>query len=212
MSAVADAAQHSPGTPYSVYRDFLDSDTHAGLLVWAIDNEAKFKVSKVNSNGTERVDPSVRVSMRVRDFGPIVSSLRQRMLALTPLLIRDLRVTSFEPYDIETELVASNDGAFFVSHIDTFTGDERTEVERMVSAVYYFHAEPKMFSGGALRLHAPFKRAGAIKFVDVQPEQNTLVVFPSWMPHEVSPVSCPSRRFSDSRFSVNLWIRRKLSS
>jgi Rps23 Pro-64 3,4-dihydroxylase Tpa1-like proline 4-hydroxylase len=208
MSAGADAAQHSPGTPYCVYRDFLDFATHAGLLAWAIDNEAKFKASKVNNNGTERVDPSARVSMRVRDFGPIEPTLRQRMLALTPVFIRDLRVTSFQPHDIETELVASNDGAFFVSHIDTFTGG----VERLVSAVYYFHAEPKMFSGGALRLHTPFKRAGEIDFIDVEPEQNTLVVFPSWMPHEVTPVSCPSRRFSDSRFSVNLWILRKLGS
>src|SRR5262245_16038858 len=105
----ADAAQHSPGTPYCVYRNFLDSATHAGLLAWAIDNEAKFKASKVDNNGTERVDPSVRVSMRVRDFGPIDSTLRQRMLALSPVFIRDLRMTSFQPHDIEAELVASND-------------------------------------------------------------------------------------------------------
>ena len=199
---------HLPKTPYCVYRDFLDIGTHSALLAWATNNEAEFKASHVTDDKTARVDPSVRVSMRVKDFGPTVSILRERMLDLTPALIRDLRVTSFEPSGVETELVASNDGAFFVSHIDTLTG----HAQRLVSAVYYFHAEPKMFSGGALRLHAPFKKAGETNFVDVQPEQNTLVVFPSWMPHEVRPVSCPTRRFSHSRFSVNLWILRKRRS
>src|SRR5262245_26283029 len=112
MSAGVDAVQNSAGMPYRVYRDFLDAAAHAGLLAWAIDNEAKFRASKVNNNGTERVDRSVRISMRVRDFGPIESTLRQRMLVLTPVFNRDLRVTSFQPHDIETEMVASNDGAF----------------------------------------------------------------------------------------------------
>ena len=33
--------------PYRVYRGFLDSATHASLLAWAMENEAKFEPSLV---------------------------------------------------------------------------------------------------------------------------------------------------------------------
>jgi len=117
-------------------------------------------------------------------------------------------VTSFEPSTIELELVASNDGAFFKRHIDTFIRGARTSSDRLLSGVYYFHAEPKAFSGGALRLYPFGREQGESNFAEVQPEQNTLVAFPSWAWHEVLPVSCPSRRFSDSRFNVNCWVHR----
>jgi Rps23 Pro-64 3,4-dihydroxylase Tpa1-like proline 4-hydroxylase len=32
--------------------------------------------------------------------------------------------------------------------------------------------------------------------------------FPSWAPHEVMPISCPSKRFTDSRFAINYWVYR----
>jgi Rps23 Pro-64 3,4-dihydroxylase Tpa1-like proline 4-hydroxylase len=45
-------------------------------------------------------------------------------------------------------------------------------------------------------------------FVDIEPANDTLVFFPSWYPHEVLPVSCPSGRFEDSRFAINCWVHR----
>src|SRR5215211_2368130 len=119
--------------------------------------------------------------------------LRQRLLDFAPTLIADLRVTSFEPSEVELELVANNDGAFFKQHTDTLIGDQRKATDRLLSAVYYFHAEPKAFSGGALRLYSFGTEENQGNFVDVQPEQNMLLVFPSWALHEVLPVSCPSR-------------------
>jgi SM-20-related protein len=197
--------------PYSVYRGFLDSVTHASLLAWAMENEAKFEPSLVLHSYVQddrRRDPSVRRSLRVRDFGPTKAMLRQRLLDFVPTLIGDLRVTPFEPSEVELELVANNDGAFFKRHIDTLLGDARKASDRMLSAVYYLHVEPKAFSGGALRLYSLGTKEDEVNFADVQPEQNTLLAFPSWALHEVLPVSCPSRRFSDSRFNVNCWVHR----
>jgi SM-20-related protein len=37
-------------------------------------------------------------------------------------------------------------------------------------------------------------------------------VFPSWVLHEVRPVSCPSKRFVDSRFAINCWLWRRKST
>ena len=195
--------------PFSVYRGFLNSTAHARLLAWAIENEAKFEVSLVSRRRDDtRHDRSMRTSLRVSDFGPMEAWFRQRLLDLVPTLIRDLQVTPFEPSKVEAEMVANNDGAFFKRHIDTFTGDGRPASDRMLSAVYYFHAEPKAFAGGVLRLYSLDTKAHEGNFIDVQPEQNMLVAFPSWWVHEVLPVSCPSRRFSDSRFNVNCWVDR----
>ena len=191
--------------PFSVYRGFLNSTAHARLLAWAIENEAKFEVSLVSGG---RHDPSIRTSLCVSDFGPLMAVFRQRLLDLAPTLIRDLQVTPFEPSRVELEMVANNEGAFFKRHIDTFTGNRRQASDRMLSAVYYFHAEPKAFAGGVLRLYSLDTKAHEGTFIDVQPEQNMLLAFPSWWAHEVLPVSCPSGRFSNSRFNVNCWVHR----
>ena len=103
--------------------------------------------------------------------------------------------------------MAHNDGAFYKRHIDTQTASERDAI-RVLSGVYYFHAEPKAFTGGALRLYAigdPDKKT----FVDIEPAHDSLLAFPSWAPHEVRPISCPSKRFTDSRFAINCWMYRE---
>jgi len=196
--------------PYHVYPCFLNKSAHASLLAWTIENEAKFEPSLVEANNahdSEQPDPFHRTSLRVRDFGPVKVMLGRRLLDLVPTLIADLGITPFEPTKAELELVANNDGAFFKRHIDTFMANGRKASDRMLSAVYYFHSEPKAFSGGALRLYS-FGTMEDGNFVEVQPKQNTLVAFPSWAWHEVLQVSCPSRRFSDSRFNVNCWVHR----
>jgi len=203
---MAGKAAMSEAEYYRIYRGFLDSVARASLLAWAMENEKKFEPSVVG--GGNKHDPSVRTSLFVRDFGPVKTVLHRRLLDLVPTLIRDLRVTPFEPSKVELELVANNDGAFFERHIDMHIGATRRASDRLLSAVYYFHAEPKAFSGGALRLYSFGTKEDKGSFADVQPEQNTLLVFPSWVSHQVLRVSCPSRRFSDSRFNVNCWVHR----
>ena len=215
MTEKTDPAPRAYMPPYRMYRPFLDSITHARLLEWTIKNEAKFEASLVSGDHGQdhpKHDPHQRTSLYFSDFGPMQAMLRQLFVDFVPTLIGDLRVTPFEVSQIELELVANNDGTFFKRHIDTFTGDGRKASDRMLSAVYYFHAEPKAFSGGELRLYSFGTTENESAFVDVQPEQNTLVAFPSWAIHEVLPVNCPSRRFSDSRFNINCWIHRQARS
>jgi SM-20-related protein len=197
--------------PYSMYHGFLESAVHASLLAWAMENEAKFETSSVLSSFDKddgKRDLSLRSSLRVTDFGPLKPIIRHRLLDFVPTLIADLRVTPFEPSKVELEMVANNDGAFFRRHVDTFMGDARKASDRMLSAVYYFYAEPKAFTGGKLRFHSFGSNERNGNFIDVQPEQNMLLAFPSWVWHEVLPVSCLSKRFSDSRFNVNCWVHR----
>ena len=120
----------------------------------------------------------------------------------------DAPLTAFEVSQVELELMAHGDGAFYKRHLDTQTGGDARS-RRLVSGVYYFNHRPKAFSGGALRLYAI---GDDDRFIVIEPVHNSLLVFPSWAPHEVMPVSCPSKAFVDSRFAVNCWLRRKTSS
>lgn len=189
--------------PYGVYRNFLDLASHAQLLAWAIGNEVKFKPTVVDHGVS---NPFIRRSLSVGNFEPMEFVFRQGIRKMVQVFIRDLRVSPFEPSELQLELVAHNDGAFYTRHIDTFVANHRQNTDRLLSGVYYFHSEPKAFSGGALRLYPLFDDGNEDNFIDIQPEQNTLVVFPSWAPHEVLQINCPSKRFSNSRFAVNCWL------
>jgi len=192
--------------PYLVLRDFLDETTVAGLLDYAVSRQADFLPTRLNS---KKVNPSYRVSAGLRELGDYRPHLENKILGLLPDLIARLQVTPFEACGVETELVAHGDGAFYKRHVDTQTAKyEKTDRLRVLSGVYYFNAEPKAFAGGALRLHAIGGKPGE-NFVDVEPRNNSLLVFPSWAPHEVMPVSCPSQRFIDSRFAINCWVHRR---
>jgi Rps23 Pro-64 3,4-dihydroxylase Tpa1-like proline 4-hydroxylase len=120
----------------------------------------------------------------------------------------------------EVSLVAHGNGAHFVKHTDMpigpgrrpLGGDESGKQDRLLSAVYYFHAEPRGFTGGDLRLHRFGSEDAPGDYVDVEPADNRLVVFPSWVLHEVRPVSVPTGRFEDQRFAVNCWLCARLGA
>ncbi|MEP7006468.1 MAG: 2OG-Fe(II) oxygenase [Sphingomonas bacterium] len=195
--------------PWLVRHDLLSQDECRDLLSWTLDNEARFRPAALDKG---LVDPAIRRSLSLRDLGPFSSLFEDHVRAAVPELINQLRVTQFVAGEIELELVAHNDGAHFALHGDLYTGEGSARGDRMLSAVYYFHRAPKAFSGGCLRLH----RIGAVPGdmgpgdmgVDVAPDRNSLVVFPSWAPHEVLTVRCPSGAFGDSRFAVNCWVYR----
>ena len=193
--------------PYLVLRDFLEDGSVAGLLDFTLANEAAFDPTWLGGEEKGRFDPTIRFSTGTRDLGPYRRPLKEKLRALVPGLVARLRVTPVDEPKFELQLVAHNDGAFYKRHIDTRTVTDRAHI-RVLSGVYYFHAKPKAFEGGALRLYAlgdPEYRT----FIDIEPEHNTMLVFPSWAPHEVMPVSCPSGLFADSRFAINCWMHRK---
>lgn len=193
------------------YPAFLPQGERAALLDFALANETRFAPAFLRRGV---VNQEVRRSRVLRDLAPLAPMLRQRLLDRLPRILEDTGIAAFEPSHIELELVANGDGDRFTLHTDTYKGDARPgRGDRMISGVYYFHREPKAFGGGELRLHRFGATADELPetagdFIELTPEQNSLVVFPAWAPHEVRPVTCPSQAFADSRFSVNCWIYR----
>ena len=205
MNALSSLDQPSP---HMQWRDFLPVEEHRAILDWALANQASFAPSRVGS-GKLRSDFRSSATAMAPHY-PWKDRFRQRVRDAVPELARELGVAGFEVADIQLSLIAYNDGDFYREHVDTESSRDRADIERVgdrvLSAVYYFHREPRAYSGGALRLHA-FNPASEL-FEDVAPEQNSLTAFASFARHEVRPVICPSRRFEDSRFAINCWVRR----
>jgi 2OG-Fe(II) oxygenase superfamily len=89
------------------------------------------------------------------------------------------------------------DGAFYRKHRDT-----RYDVlrKRLVTLVYYANRLPQRFSGGALTL---WEDDASLR---IEPKHDRAVIFPSFLFHEVEPVSMASKLWDDARFSLNYWI------
>ena len=204
-----------PLPPCHQYRDFLEPAEHDALLDWSIANRDRFEPARITGHV---VDPGRRIAERLNDLGPHRPVLERRLRENLPDIFRRTGSKPFEVEYFELEIAAHGDGAFFAHHSDIpvgrgrkpLGGDKTGRQDRLVSAVYYFHREPKCFSGGTLRLYRLGDHNASGDFVEFEPIRNSLIVFPSWVRHEVRRVSCPGCGFEDYRFAVNAWLCRTL--
>ncbi|HEY0113623.1 MAG TPA: 2OG-Fe(II) oxygenase [Allosphingosinicella sp.] len=196
------------------YEGFLSEEERLGLLEWSLSNEGRFKPAKLTGG---ILDPTRRVATKLGDLGPHKAVLERRLSDRLPDIFRGIGIKPFSPDFLEIELAAHGDGAFFATHTDLPIGPNRRVAggdgsgrhSRLVSAVYYFHREPKRFSGGSLCLYRHGDPRGDLGFVEIHPTQNSLAAFSSWTRHEVKRVACPSGEFADYRFAVNIWLCRE---
>lgn len=195
--------------PFRLIPCFLGDAIIERLLAFANAHQDAFVPSTVG-NPQHCVNPAVRVSRMTTDFGPLTDEIRQRFAAIREQAVADLRVTPFELASLELQLVAHGDGAFYAPHIDT-TMDPRKDTARVLTGVLYFHALPKGFSGGQLRMHSILPPEKGGRHVDIEPDRDTLLLFPAWIPHEVRPISCPSGEFAHARFAINCWYRKRIT-
>ena len=208
-----------PPPPFARILDFLPDGEHQQLLDWALSIRDDFQpatVSRGPSDRELRVDPERRIALTARKFGPVEEMLRERLLDALPGLMASTGTRGEPPTSLELELAAHGDGAYYRPHIDIPIGADRKPLgahpgeDRVLSAVYYFYADPKRFSGGELRLYS-FGPLEDASHVDLEPLRNGLVAFPSWLPHEVRPIRVSSGRFEDYRFALNCWYCRTLA-
>lgn len=198
--------------PHVVFRDVLGAEAVAGLLAHVAASEADFKPREqlAPQSGHRPADDSRRRSVWNRDLGgfavPIAAFVRE---TVAPALARR-QLPDVVPVPKGLEINAYGDGSQFGVHIDNIN---RVAKLRMLSCVYYFAVTPRRFSGGELRIHplpalSDGESGGSPAFVEIVPETDTMVVFLSWLPHEVRPVSVPSKAWIDSRFTINCWLHR----
>jgi hypothetical protein len=198
------------GMPIAILDEFLVAEELKGLLAYALGNRPRFVRSEVTrSAGSNEYDNEQRRSRVLFDLGPYESVFRRRLLTFLPHVFQALARRPFAVSGLEIQLTATNHAEFFRAHTDS--GDADLEA-RQLTFVYFFHREPRRFGGGELRIFDTTEKDGVATTAGyyrlVYPLQNQIVFFPSSYLHEILPVSCPSRQFADSRFTVNGWYRQ----
>lgn len=199
-----------PG-PHLVRPQFMGPDDNAKLLNYALSEEDNFRDSTVTRGGGETApDPEFRISSILQPSAEIHDLIRERAVSELAGVLDELQLKPFDPAYFEIEIVSHGNGAFFKTHIDTNVSGRKTAgVQgngRAISMVYYFCSTPARFTGGELRVHSIAQSGEPGSYKDVVIENDLVIFFPSWIPHEVLPVQCADTKFSSHRFAVNCWI------
>lgn len=136
------------------------------------------------------------------NYMELYQAFTDRMRQVMPIISQRFELP--DQYDLELQLTISGDGDYFKRHQDNGTPDTQL---RVLTYVYYFcmtDTPVPPFSGGELVIEPP---EGV---VTIDPRHNSLVVFRSEYWHEVMPVSVPYKIWSDSRCTLNGWVRRTI--
>ena len=188
--------------PHVVMPGALEPSFCESLLTHAIGEQARSGPGAVGNESSPRVKPEVRNVRVVGASREIWDEFERLVDGWLPDVRASLGLPKTVRGEIQVSMVAYGDGGFYVRHIDTSTGTLASGPPREVTFVGYFFREPRRFTGGALRL---FDFRGR-DHVDIEPSCGLVTAFPSWLPHEVLPVSCPDGEFADGRFAVNVWV------
>jgi Rps23 Pro-64 3,4-dihydroxylase Tpa1-like proline 4-hydroxylase len=208
--AVLDADDYLPAECV-VLDEFLTSVELNRLRQYVLEQEMRFETSEVLSPGVKggAVDYEHRRSRVLMDLAGHERRITDRLLTFLPRVLQKWARDPFPISRVETQTTASNHGDFFHCHSDN--GAEAVAA-REITFVYFFHREPKQFSGGELRIYDSRREndnyVPTANYRTIVPEQNQLVLFACGLSHEITPVDCPSGAFADSRFTVNGWIHR----
>jgi Rps23 Pro-64 3,4-dihydroxylase Tpa1-like proline 4-hydroxylase len=186
----------------------LLGDLRQQLVDQILGQEAEFREATVVPTGstTPAVNQNLRRAKTLNGLGKLEGVFVERLKQQLQPALDKIGHKGFPLGRIEIQVTASNDGDYFRLHRDA--SDEDT---REISFVYFFHREPRRFSGGELRIYQTRVIDGRVTPADhahtLSPRQDAIVFFPSQ--HEVLPVRVPSHEFADSRFTVNGWIHRQ---
>src|SRR5579863_479556 len=191
--------------------EFLTPAELNALSEYVLEHEMQFEVSEVIAPGVTggAVDYDHRRSRVLMNLDGHEKVITDRVLTCLPRVLKKWGRDPFAISRLETQTTASNHGDFFHCHVDN--GAEAVAA-REVTFVYFFHREPKQFSGGELRIYDSRREndnyVPTANYRTIVPEQNQLVLFASQLSHEITPVDCPSGQFADSRFTVNGWVHK----
>ena len=189
---------------YAQIDNFLTAAEKNKLIKYVLAKESEFVTTSTSTNAED-----YRRSMVLHSFPEFSELMVNRIKAILPDVLRKLNIPSFPLGEIEAQLTMHNDNNFYKLHNDSGSPETAT---RFFTYVYYFYREPKGFSGGELQIYDSkiennFYVADDT-FRTVEPRNNSIVFFLSRYMHEVLRVSCPSKAFADSRFTINGWVRK----
>ena len=211
--AAADIAGLEIPPPHVLIPDFMTGAEREKVLAFITGHADVFKNSGVHEVPNQGASPTGYRIRRSRVLegpanGAMAAIVFPKLQDLIPKLWPRLGLSPFPLTGLECEVTAHGDGDFFATHTDN--GMPEIAHRRISYVYYFFHREPKQFSGGHLRLyHTLFQGGYSIcgrHAVDIEPPHNGLVIFPTFIYHEVTPISCASSALTDQRLTLNGWL------
>lgn len=185
-------------TPFVLQRNFLTAEEHHGLIPYVLKHRNEFLPSGVGEKG--ELDQEYNSSLTLHRpeginqlFCRIVENSMDQIL---PFLL----VLPFSIKHIQVEIKAYCDGDFFKVHSDCTPWNKR-----LINFGYFFHRQPRAFSGGDFILYDtdPVKEEyNPMALTRIIPEDNCIIFYPSAAFHEAIQVHCQGGDFADSRFVV----------
>ena len=197
--------------PFVTMAGFLPKERCSELLAFALANRERFRPApyaglaqrkhfvRDPSNGRFLIEPQI-MNAEVRPW--FEAWLRGAFAQALP------RLRMREPSDWRLEIGLTaycGGGRFFFKHRDD---GERGGRIRTLCYAYYFHRQPRSFSGGELLLHDD---DGTRNFTRIEPQHNSMVFFPAACLHQVRP-SSDVAHFADARFALNGWLNVSAAS
>lgn len=181
-------------TDYLHWCGFLDDDLLAAVRATTVSNRQRFVETTVTTN-----EPGYRKSQVLwhYEYQDLYDKFSARMRSFLPYMCRMVPMIPENP-KIELQMTTHSAGEYFKRHIDNGSDDTIT---RLMTFVYYYAlTDVPQFTGGQLILEAD---DGTFT---IEPNHNTIVMFPAGWWHEVLPVTVPSGRWEDGRFTLNGWL------
>jgi Rps23 Pro-64 3,4-dihydroxylase Tpa1-like proline 4-hydroxylase len=124
--------------------------TREKLLDHVLQSENKFRPATVvpSTDDQLQVNEKIRRARTLDDLGPYAETFQKALMQHLEPALKRLQHPGFPVGQIEMQITASGDGDYFRLH-----SDSDAKSTREISFVYYFHREPRRFSGGELRLY-----------------------------------------------------------
>ena len=197
--------------PFVWMRNFLAPMQCERLSILATERSARFAPARTGKKGATNVDPEARITLEsdhrtLQAFRPwFILKIR----GVVPEVLARLRMEDIGRYGIRMDMRVYLTGGFYRAHTDGWYDPDHP---RKLSFVYFFHREPRRFSGGDLLLYdtdADTADRSFAAFSRIVPLRNSIVFFPSVSWHQVTHVQCETNDFQDGRWAVNghLWQR-----
>lgn len=188
--------------PFVRVRSFLPPDEHEALLALLLASREHFDhPARV---GAGDVGPEMRNDSEAdgRLAGEVRPGFEPRLRKLVEHTLPRLGMDGPGAYRLELNVRTCRNGQFSAARTDFNDGDP---TPREINYVYCLHRRPRSFTGGDLLLH---DGVVANTFTRIEPLDNSIILFPSRTPHEVTLVECDPGDFGAGRFSVNGALRK----
>jgi|GEM_PF-1102125 len=196
--------------PYLIIDNFFSHDEREYFWRKATHSESVFKKAGLGIGENLVVDCYRRDTNVLALDKAEKNKVRDKIRPLVNDLFQRFQIPACLTTSIEVKLTAHGQDGFFKIHQDGFS--EIGGAIRQLSWIYYFHNTPKPYAGGDLILFDSDCQSDDHQFAPADytryiPQDNSIIFFPSWFYHGVTPVNLLAPGFISSRFAIAGHVR-----